>query len=90
VGSFGVERPDDPARIASTRSPKEIQSLNATAIRNPRQRLVGEGIDGVIYPSFMSSGGSCVALWRWNEKDGARLEVIDPDHRMPKASASWL
>jgi RES domain-containing protein len=54
------------------------------------KRLIGEGIDGVIYPSFMSPGGSCVALWRWNEKDGARLEVIDPDHRMPKSSASWL
>jgi RES domain-containing protein len=47
--------------------------------------------DGVIYPSFMSPGGSCVALWRWNESDeGPRLTVIDPENRLPKSPASWL
>lgn len=30
------------------------------------RQLFGAGFDGVIYPSFMSPGGSCVALWRWN------------------------
>ncbi|MDP3896425.1 MAG: RES domain-containing protein [Mesorhizobium sp.] len=54
-----------------------------------RDRLLADGMHGVIYPSVMSPGGSCVALWRWNE-DGIRLGVIDPDERMPKSPASWL
>lgn len=55
-----------------------------------RDRLMAEGSDGVIYPSFMSPGGTCVALWRWNQKGAPRLEAIDPDGRLPKTSASWL
>ena len=54
------------------------------------KRLLRKGWHGVIYPSFMSLGGSCVALWRWNEEDAPRLDVIDPDHRLPKTPASWL
>ncbi len=55
-----------------------------------RKRLMGEGLDGVVYPSFMSPGGTCVALWRWNEKGAPLLEIVDPDHRLPKTPASWL
>lgn len=55
-----------------------------------RDRLLMEGFDGVIYPSFMSPGGSCVALWRWNQKGAPKLEVIDPDDRLPKTPASWV
>lgn len=54
------------------------------------KRLLRAGWHGVIYPSFMSPGGSCVALWRWNGKNAPRLDVIDPDHRLPKTPASWL
>jgi RES domain-containing protein len=46
------------------------------------ERLLDDGRDGVIYPSFMSPGGTCVALWRWNGKDQPKLTVTDP--------ASWL
>lgn len=55
-----------------------------------RQRLLAEGFDGVVYPSFMSPGGTCVALWRWNAKGAPRLDVIDPDGRLPKTPASWV
>lgn len=55
-----------------------------------RQRLLTEGFDGVIYPSFMSPGGSCVALWHWNGAGKPSLKVIDPDQRLPKTPASWL
>jgi RES domain-containing protein len=55
-----------------------------------RERLISEGADGVIYPSFMSPGGTCVALWRWNGPGAPRLAVIDPDHRLPTTPASWL
>lgn len=55
-----------------------------------RDVLLAQAFDGVIYPSFMSPGGTCVALWRWNVTDGPTLEVVDPEGRLPKSSASWL
>jgi RES domain-containing protein len=55
-----------------------------------RERLLVEGADGAIYPSFMSPGGACVALWRWNAPGAPHLSIIDPDHRLPKTQASWL
>lgn len=55
-----------------------------------RERLLREGHDGVIYPSFMSPGGTCIALWHWNGKDQPKLTVTDPDGRLPKSPASWL
>jgi RES domain-containing protein len=63
--------------------------------RNPetyalREQLLQDHVDGVIYPSFMSPGGTCVALWRWNEESGPQLTVIDPELRLPRTAASWL
>src|SRR5690606_25938584 len=55
-----------------------------------RRTLMARSFDGVIYPSFMSPGGTCVALWRWNREDAPALEVIDPEHRLPTTQASWL
>jgi RES domain-containing protein len=55
-----------------------------------RRRLIATGAHGVIYPSFMSPGGSCIALWRWNDENAPRLEVVDPDNRLPRTPASWL
>ncbi len=55
-----------------------------------REKLLKDGWHGVVYPSFMSPGGSCVALWRWNTENAPRLEIVDPDDRMPKTPASWL
>lgn len=48
------------------------------------------GHHGVIYPSFMSKGGTCVALWTWNGRGGPRLKAVDPEARLPKSPASWL
>lgn len=53
------------------------------------RRLAADGFDGVVYPSFMSPGGSCVALWRWNALDAPVLSVIDPEGRFPATAASW-
>jgi RES domain-containing protein len=55
-----------------------------------RERLLADGFDGVIYPSFMSPGGTCVALWRWNAEGAPHLEIVDPEGRLPKTPASWL
>lgn len=52
--------------------------------------LISAGFDGVIFPSFMSHGGSCVALWRWNGRNAPQLKVIDPEGRLPRNPASWL
>jgi RES domain-containing protein len=55
-----------------------------------RERLMGEGADGLIFPSHMSPGGTCVALWCWNAVGTPTLSVIDPDARLPRSPASWL
>lgn len=55
-----------------------------------QERLVARGFHGVIFPSFMSPGGNCVALWTWNVFSGPTLAAIDPDGRLPKSPASWL
>jgi len=46
-------------------------------------RLRSARFDGVRYPSAMSPGGNCVALWRWNRRGGPRLTVEDPEGRLP-------
>lgn len=55
-----------------------------------QESLMASGFDGVIYPSFMSIGGTCVALWRWNEPTAPALTVLDPQNLLPKTAASWL
>jgi RES domain-containing protein len=55
-----------------------------------RDSLLKNDFHGVIYPSFMSPGGTCLALWRWNNDGAPRLDIIDPDGRLPKTPASWL
>lgn len=54
-----------------------------------RTRLLAEGFQGVIYPSTISRGGTCVALWGWNGPSGPELEIVDPEGRLPKSDASW-
>lgn len=53
------------------------------------KRLGEQGWDGVIYPSHMSPGGSCVALWRWNGDGAPTVHVVDPEGRLPKGPRSW-
>lgn len=54
-----------------------------------RERLLEQGFDGVIYPSFMSPGGSCAALWRWNAPGAPLLKAIDPEGLLPRNQKSW-
>ncbi len=55
-----------------------------------REQLVHQGFDGLVYPSFMSRGGTCVALWHWNRSGAPDLVVVDPEHRLPVTPASWV
>jgi RES domain-containing protein len=89
----------DPATLATFGVDAEIHKCEWRALldegRTPethllRAKLIEAGRDGVIYPSFMSPGGTCVALWRWNGEGGPRLRIVDPDHRLPRNPASWL
>lgn len=53
-------------------------------------KLLGQGFHGVTFPSFMSPGGTCVALWHWNGPGKPTLDVVDPEGRLPRTAASWL
>lgn len=53
------------------------------------KQLGDHGWDGLIYPSHMSPGGSCVALWRWNGAGDPKVRVVDPESRLPKGPQSW-
>lgn len=68
----------------------ELDGGRVPATHRLARQLADSGHDGVVYPSFMSKGGRCIALWRWNGGEGTpRLTVIDPDGRLPTSPASW-
>ena len=69
---------------------QELDAGRIPTTHRLRERLIADGFDGVIYPSFMSPGGTCVALWRWNTPGSPELRAIDPEGRLPKTAASWL
>jgi RES domain-containing protein len=54
-----------------------------------REYLIAQDYDGVIYPSSISRGGSCVAIWRWNTPGAPSLRAIDPEHLLPHNQQSW-
>jgi RES domain-containing protein len=66
----------------------DLDSGIVPATHTAFKRLVDAGADGVIYPSFMSPGGTCVALWRWSRSVQPKLEILDPEGRMPRSPAS--
>lgn len=46
---------------------------------------------GILVPSFAPGAGADdhnLVLWRWGESPH-RVEVIDPDNRLPRSQASW-
>jgi RES domain-containing protein len=67
----------------------EVDSGRIPETYRLRERLLEQGFDGVIYPSVMSRGGSCVTLWRWNEAGAPSLRAIDPEGLLPRNEASW-
>jgi len=85
LASFGVDK-----TIHACEWRADLDEGRRPATHRLREELLKQGFDGVIYPSFMSPGGTCIALWRWNGEEGPRLEVIDPEGRLPKTPASWL
>lgn len=78
-----------PADIHETQWRADLDAGRLPETHRQGARLLEQGFDGVIYPSFMSRGGTCVVLWRWNEAGAPSLKVIDPDNRLPQSPASW-
>jgi len=66
----------------------DLDAGRVPATHRVANRIRRKRFDGLIYPSFMSPGGTCVALWRWNDGDAPKLSVVDPEGRLPKGPAS--
>lgn len=68
----------------------ELDAGRTPATHRVAARLARVDFHGVVYPSFMSRGGRCVCLWRWNAPGAPALAVVDPEGRLPRSPASWL
>lgn len=85
-----LDRLDVPDDVHDTEWRDDLDAGRKPETHRQRQRLIKRRFHGVIYPSFMSPGGTCVALWRWNRPGAPVLTIIDPDNRLPKTPASWV
>jgi len=84
LAAFGID-----AEIHQCQWRSIVDAGQRPATYDVRERLLAKGYHGLIYPSFMSRGGTCVALWRWNGPGEPTLELVDPEGRMPASPASW-
>lgn len=67
----------------------DLDKGRVPATHTLRAHLLEQGYDGVIYPSSISPGGSCVAIWRWNAPGAPLLKAIDPENLLPRNQQSW-
>lgn len=79
-----------PVDLHATQWREDLDHGRVPATHGAAERLTASGFDGVLYPSHMSRGGVCAAVWRWNVEGGPRLSAVDPEGRLPKGPASWL
>lgn len=77
------------ASIHRTEWRSDLDEGRVPATHVVHRDLTEAGFHGVVYPSFMSPGGTCVALWRWNGPNDPQLRVVDPEGRLPISPASW-
>lgn len=84
LGKFGLDE-----SIHRTEWRADLDTGVEPATHAAYRNLVGAGVDGVIYPSFMSPGGHCVALWHWNTPGAPDLRIVDPEGRLPTAPTPW-
>lgn len=55
-------------------------------------RLIGEGVAGIIVPSFANRAGPedrNLVLWKWSRERPHQLRVIDDYDRLPRNDLSW-
>ena len=56
------------------------------------RRLIAEGSAGILVPSFARGarpGVSNIVLWRWGADLPHKVQVHDPEGRLPRNQASW-
>ena len=56
------------------------------------ERLIDDGFAGMIVPSFINSppvGAMNIVLWTWSDDLPHKVQVHDPDGRLPKDQSSW-
>ena len=56
------------------------------------RRLIADGAAGILVPSFARGarvGSANLVLWRWGVDLPHRVEIHDPQERLPKDQSSW-
>jgi RES domain-containing protein len=56
------------------------------------ERLIGEGAAGILVPCFANDARPDMAnlvLWKWGPNLPHKVEVFDPDDRLPRDQSSW-
>lgn len=56
------------------------------------RRLTGDGVSGVLVPSFASGSGADdinVVFWRWSDGPPHQVRAIDDAGRLPRDDRSW-
>ncbi|WP_265645389.1 RES family NAD+ phosphorylase [Verminephrobacter aporrectodeae] len=51
--------------------------------------VLAQGHVGILFPSQVQAGGTNVVVYARCIKDGNRIEVNDPDARLPRDQSSW-
>lgn len=51
--------------------------------------VIAEGLHGIVFPSTIAPGGENVVLYPGTFQTLASLEVLDPNHALPRNPASW-
>jgi RES domain-containing protein len=52
-------------------------------------QVITAGLRGILFPSLRHAGGTNLAIFPANLLDGDKVEVHDPDHRLPHDQSSW-
>jgi len=67
-------------QLAGKRAPSQLVA----------QRLKAEGYAGLLAPSFApGASGTNLVLWAWGPAAPHKVEVYDPDGRLPRDRRSW-
>jgi RES domain-containing protein len=52
-------------------------------------QVITAGIRGLLFPSLRHAGGTNLVVFPANLIEGDKIEVHDPDHRLPRDQSSW-
>lgn len=52
-------------------------------------QVITAGMQGILFPSLRHAGGTNLVIFPANLRGGDKVEVHDPDQRLPRNQASW-